>query len=167
MELSVAAQSHERADVLSRSSSNGSLHESDEEVDRFIPAYHLQSFDYPLSKSEKRELYTRLCDKERAAAVQEFKQLKRRVSRASMGKASRRSSIAESYAGSTSRRVSIADTHYSSDVSDVCDTEDPQLIMKKRELEVQRNRLQDEIEDVKDRLQDNRRARRLSRSRPE
>lgn len=125
-----------QAPRLSRSSSEGNLSNATsdaQELDRFIPENYLQSWEFPLSKSEKRLLYTRLCDQERAAAVQECKHLKRRISTAS-----RRASLADTCDGKTSRRVSIADTQYSSDEEEVDSNEqDKQLLEKQRDLERQ------------------------------
>lgn len=69
---------------ISRSSSGSCLdldaEESEREIDAFVPKHCLQALDYPLSKNEKRLVYTRLCDQERAAAVLQYKDLKRRSS---------------------------------------------------------------------------------------
>jgi len=110
-----------------------SFHESPEETDseaeagRFVPPT-TQAWEYPLSKSEKRLLHVRLCDLERAAAVQEmkekdakYKNLKRRVStgRVSIG---RPAPATPSDSGSEC-------------LSDDEDGEYQKLTMEKRELE--------------------------------
>jgi len=136
-ETCVQAEDREISDhaaPLSRSNSQSTLsNATDEEIDQFVPQNYLQSWEFPLSQSEKRLLYTRLCDQERAAAVQECRHLKRRVSTAS-----RRASMAASCDGKTSRRVSIADTQYGSDEDDdCCNHQEDRLLVKERELERQ------------------------------
>jgi hypothetical protein len=54
-------------------------HESTMKNDSFLPK-PCSSWEYPLTKSEKQLLYTRLCDQERASVVRDYNRLVRRVS---------------------------------------------------------------------------------------
>jgi hypothetical protein len=45
-----------------------------------VPFHGQQSWEYPLSKSEKNMLYNQLCEQERVAVVKQYKRLVRRVS---------------------------------------------------------------------------------------
>lgn len=110
--------------VLSFSNATEEQSESEAETDQFVPQNCVQAWEFPLSKNEKRLLYTRLCDKERAAAVLQYNNLKRRVS---VGHAS-------------SKDVYTPRTTSSDESESVksCDNEeDQQLRMKQRDLERQ------------------------------
>jgi hypothetical protein len=110
--------------VLSFSNATEEQSESEAETDQFVPQTCVQAWEFPLSKNEKRLLYTRLCDKERAAAVLQYNNLKRRVS---VGHAS-------------SKDVYTPRTTSSDESESVksCDNEeDQQLRMKQRDLERQ------------------------------
>jgi len=136
----------DQAQVISRSNSGSTLNhlgedstESELELDQFMPQ-QTQSWEFPLSKSEKQLLYTRLCDQERSAAVVQYRQLKRRVSTCSR-------------LSTSSRRVSIVSQESSDGNECGDDEEDRELLMKQRELEKQ-------LQDVRTE------RRRLSRSKP-
>jgi len=111
--------------LMSRSNSESSLKHDGEEsqasvldVDPFVPQHCLQSWEYPLSKNEKRLLYARLCDQERAAAVHQYQHLRQRT---------------EYF------RLSAAhESQHSSDESEACeDEEGAKLQAKQRELQRQ------------------------------
>jgi hypothetical protein len=54
--------------------------ENELDIDSFLPKQYVRSWEYPLSKSEKHLLYTRLCEQERAAVAHDFNRLLRRFS---------------------------------------------------------------------------------------
>jgi len=121
------------AGLMTRSNSESSLQGGDEgepssgeeELDHFVPSHCTQSMEWPLSKNEKREYYTKLCDQERTAAVLQYKQLKRHT--LSMA----RTSMAGTCKGNAS-------DHDSLDGSEHCENDDDhELLLKQRELERQ------------------------------
>jgi len=89
------------------------------EDESFVPKHCLQSWEYPLSKSEKQLLYNRLCDQERAAVVRDYKRLVRRVS-------------------VSGAKPDLSDTESDCEANDEpLDEEDKKLQDKERELERQ------------------------------